>query len=202
MNYTTSTSGSGSHGSKLPPTGPRAQKRPRLSEPNSSFNQSYSGKSHGTNSYNHYSHNPPKRGTDGHSRRSDRDGRVAGDANKGNWPSKMDIDKERSTPSEQVRGRDKDTGREYDRSRERKRERAGGRDRDRGLKDQDHNRDRDRVSTIPSISRRNGNAPGRANARRGDRSGGSAPFHGANNTTSNTAYSVNGDRTLAERMGL
>lgn len=200
--YTTPASGNGSHGSKLPPTGPRAQKRPRLSESNPhSFNSSHSGKSHTVNSHSHYSHNPPKRGADGHPKRSDKDGRGGSDANKGSRSSKMDVDNERPMPSEPVRARVKDTDREYDRDRDRDRERNRERDRDRGPKDQDHNRDRDRGSN--NNGRRNGNGPGRASGRRGDRPGGNTSFHGANNaTTSNNAYSVNGDRTLAERMGL
>ncbi|KXN86417.1 hypothetical protein AN958_10279 [Leucoagaricus sp. SymC.cos] len=183
-NYTTPASGNGSHGSKLPPTGPR--KRPRLSESNS-HPFTNSGKSHSTSSHNHYAHNPAKRGADGHPKRNDKDNRGGSDANKGSRPSKMDVDNERPVPSEPARGRDKNTDREFDRDR--------GRDRDRGPKDQDHSRDRDRG---PNSSNRRGGS-GRGGGRR-DRPGGSA-FHGAGNT-SNNAYNVNGDRTLAERMGL
>ncbi|KAF9451660.1 hypothetical protein P691DRAFT_807271 [Macrolepiota fuliginosa MF-IS2] len=201
-NYTTPASGNSSHGSKLPPTGPRAQKRLRLSEPNSySFHSSHPGKSHGTNSHNHYSHNPPKRVAEGHPKRGDRDGRGGSDANKGNRPSKMDVDNERPTPSEPGRGRDRDVDREHDRDRDRDRERNRERDRDRGPKDQDHNRDRDRGPNNNN-SRRGANGLGRAGGRRGDRPGGNTSFHGASNATSNNAYNANGDRTLAERMGL
>lgn len=196
-NYTVPVGGNTGHGSKLPPTGPR--KRLRLSEPNShAFNP---GKSHNTSGHNHYNHNAPKRGGENHPKRNDRDGRGSSDANKGSRSSKMDVDSERLLPSEPGRGRDKDTDREHDRDRDRDRERNRERDRDRGPKDQDHNRDRDRGSNT-NASRRNGNGPGRATGRRGDRAGGSMTFHGISNATSNSAYNVNGDRTLAERMGL
>lgn len=197
--YTTPTTTNTGHGSKLPPTGPRAQKRPRLSESNA---HTFSGstKAHNTSSHNHYSHNSAKRGVDGHPKRGDKDNRGGNDANKGSRSSKMDVDNEHPTPPDIARGREKGTDREFD-SKDRGWERNKERDRDRGPKDQDHtSRDRDRGPNS-SNSRRGGNGLGRSGGRRGDRPGGTT-FHGPGNSSSNNAYNVNGDRTLAERMGL
>ncbi|XP_006460234.1 hypothetical protein AGABI2DRAFT_191997 [Agaricus bisporus var. bisporus H97] len=190
-NYASPPSGNNSHGSKHPPIGPR--KRPRLSEPNSN-SHSYSGKSHNT-SHNHYNHNPSKRG-DNHPKRSDKDVRGGHDANKGNRSSKMDVDNEHPLPTESGRGWEKDMDREHDK--ESGRERNRERDRDRGPQGQDRSRDR---GLNTNLSRRNGGGPGRT--RRGDRAaGGGQAFHGASNATPNNVYGINGDRTLAERMGL
>ncbi|KAJ3563371.1 hypothetical protein NP233_g8981 [Leucocoprinus birnbaumii] len=197
--YTASASGNASHGSKLPPTGPRAQKRPRLSESNA---HPFTGstKPHNTSSHNHYSHNSVKRGADGHPKRGDKDNRGGSDPNKGSRSSKMDVDSERPAPSEPTRVREKEPDREFD-NKDRGRERNKERERDRGPKDQDHSsRDRDRGPNTNS-GRRGGNASGRTGGRRGDRPGGGA-FHGAGTSSSNNSYNVNGDRTLAERMGL
>lgn len=105
-------------------------------------------------------------------------------------------------PLEPARGWEKDVGREFDK--DRGKERNKDRERDRGPKDLDHSshhssRDRDRGNT--SNIRRGNSGSSRAGGRRGDRPNGGA-FHGAGNTSSNNSFSVNGDRTLAERMGL
>ena len=194
-NYTSQANVNANHSSKLPPTGPRAQKRPRLSEANA---QSVSGpaKQHNSGSHNHYSHNSAKRGVDGQPKRGDKDNRGGNDTNKGNRTSKMDIDNEHSMPLEPARGWEKDAGREFDK--DRGKERNKEREHDRGPKDSDHSsRDRDRGNT--SNTRRGGSS--RVGGRRGDRPNGGA-FHGVGNASSNNSFGVNGDRTLAERMGL
>lgn len=108
----------------------------------------------------------------------------------------MDIDNEHSMPLEPARGWEKDAGREFDK--DRGKERNKEREHDRGPKDSDHSsRDRDRGNT--SNTRRGGSS--RVGGRRGDRPNGGA-FHGVGNASSNNSFGVNGDRTLAERMGL
>lgn len=201
VSYTPQATVNVNHGSKLPPTGPRAQKRPRLSEANA---QSVSGstKQHNSSSHNHYNHNSTKRGVDDQPKRGDKDNRGGNDTNKGNRSSKMDMDNEHPASLEPARGWEKDVSREYDKGRGKERNKE--RDRDRSPRDPDHgSRDRDRGNNRGNNSniRRGGSGSGRTGGRRGDRLNGGA-FHGAGNSSSNNSYSVNGDRTLAERMGL
>lgn len=201
ISYTPQATVNVNHGSKLPPTGPRAQKRPRLSEANA---QSVSGstKQHNSSSHNHYNHNSTKRGVDDQPKRGDKDNRGGNDTNKGNRSSKMDMDNEHPASLEPARGWEKDVSREYDKGRGKERNKE--RDRDRSPRDPDHgSRDRDRGNNRGNNSniRRGGSGSGRTGGRRGDRLNGGA-FHGAGNSSSNNSYSVNGDRTLAERMGL
>lgn len=137
----------GNGASKLPPTGPRAYKKPRLSEPHTSppprSNASLppSKPPHHSNSarINHLREQSPRPSSEGQMKASH---------------TKMEIDedlrKRPRSPADRNRDRDRDHGRDHERVRERER---------------DRDRDRERVSRRNA----NGGGGGRGGGRRADR---------------------------------
>ncbi|KAI0081696.1 hypothetical protein K474DRAFT_1586931 [Panus rudis PR-1116 ss-1] len=189
---------------KLPPTGPRAHKKPRMSEP-------YGGNAGRPNIP---PLPPPKanRSTSSSTRRNDsreRSPRASGSSRK-TWQAnvKMEVDEDQRTrPRSPERNRDnlrekekeKEKDRESDRGSERTRDRYRNKDRERERerdrdRERDRERDKDRDHNERSSSRRNGqDGSGGGGGRRGPRSSSSRNSH---------SYAAGGDRTLAERMGL
>lgn len=171
--------------SKLPPTGPRAHKKPRLAvDYNVKMSPAHSNASL-----------PPPANSSKHPQvqtqpqikhESSRSPRIppADTRLKGN--AKMEIEEDARTrprsPQERdrERHREKDWGRDKEREKDRERERERGRDRER---ERDRDRDRER------FSRRNGSGSRGAGGR------------ARNRGTLSHSY-LSGDRTLAERMGL
>ncbi|KAJ7507953.1 hypothetical protein B0H11DRAFT_1969451 [Mycena galericulata] len=159
--------------SKLPPTGPRAHKKPRLSgsEPHASSPPPLpASKSHAhTNSNSNSTSSRPDARPREPSPRTEHRGKLINH-------TRMEVDEPKPRPRSPVE-RDKDL-------RHRDRERRDDRDRDR---DRDRERDRDGGRR----ERRNGGGGGRGGgARRADRG-----------PPANNAYQ-GGDRTLKERLGL
>ncbi|KAH8118337.1 hypothetical protein DFH11DRAFT_1723260 [Phellopilus nigrolimitatus] len=181
----TDSSGSNNNGDLKPiPTGPRAYKKPRLSE-----TQASPARSNATL--------PASNTTQGSSNRPSRRERSPRSGDGRGFPSKearmdLDVDVKKGRQGSRDRSRDRQRERERDRDRQRERDRARehrdhGRDAERHKekdKDKDKERDRDR-------SRRNGAQGGRG-------SGGGSGRKGARG---NTAQDI-GDRTLRQRMGL
>ncbi|PCH41125.1 hypothetical protein WOLCODRAFT_137202 [Wolfiporia cocos MD-104 SS10] len=173
---------------KLPPTGPRAHKKPRLSE----------------------SHTPPappsrsmypNRPSNTHSNPSSlADGRGPEDRK----PFvKMDADDdERTRPRSPERERERDRMRDRDRERERERDRDRERPRERERdRDRERERNRERERERDRASRRNGaHGGGRGGNGGSGGGGGGGGRRGARGATN--AYNDSGDRTLAERLGL
>ena len=194
---------------KLPPTGPRAHKKPRISDapipprPNAPLPS-------GPKMYNRPQGSTNRR-NDSHER-SPRPNQA-----KKVWhASKMEVDDDaaRSRSPNHGRGGQRERDRERDRERERERERergperddrGGDRDRTRDRerpKDRDRERDRDRNSKRDRgdrdrTSRRYGNAVG--NGGSGGGGGGSGMREPPQNRNSS---SYGGERTLAERLGV
>lgn len=170
--------GNGTHTSKLPPTGPRIHKKPRISEPHLSPARS-NAPLPSQKVYTH-SHIPASRGSETreHVPRYSTD-------NRGGKPNHiMEVDEDT---------RSRISGPPADRERPRERERDRDHERDRGPKERPRDRDRDRDRNR-SIPRRNnfsssGRGAGGGSSRRVDRV-----------TVPNSFPSP--DRTLAERMGL
>ncbi|KAI0776104.1 hypothetical protein BD413DRAFT_459371, partial [Trametes elegans] len=187
---------------KLPPTGPRAHKKQRLSEPQMSPTTS-------TNSL----PIPPKphlSAANATPRGVSRESRASVDR-KPNENVKMEVDEdarsrlrspvqERDRPPHHDRVRDRDRERDRDKGRDRQTERARKRDRER---EQDRDRDRDQDRS----SRRNGNGGGGGGAGGGGGGGGRrggrrTNGNGNSNNSNNIDHGNGADRTLAERMGL
>ncbi|KAH9899949.1 hypothetical protein C8Q73DRAFT_681520 [Cubamyces lactineus] len=190
---------------KLPPTGPRAHKKPRLSESQISPTASNSSLPI-----------PPKphlSAANATPRGMSRDSRASVDR-KPSDNVKMEIDDDNhSRLRSPVRERDRpphhDRERDRDRDRERQSDRARNRDRERE-RERERDRDQDRSS------RRNGNGGGSSGGNGGGGSGGggggrrggrrtNGNSSGNNNNGNSSASNDHGngaDRTLAERMGL
>ncbi|KAH9951660.1 hypothetical protein B0H21DRAFT_705401 [Amylocystis lapponica] len=164
------------------PTGPRAHKKPRLSE----------------------SHTPPAQSKSAPSNSSVRNDSRERRPSLDRKPSitSMDVDEDRrSKPRSPERERERDRARDKNRNRERDREREPVRDRvrdrDRGRdKNRDRVRERERERNRDQSSKRNG-AHGGNGGGGGGGGGGGRRGRGTNN-----ASTIIGDRTLAERMGL
>ncbi|EJF61168.1 hypothetical protein BD309DRAFT_986557 [Dichomitus squalens] len=171
---------------KLPPTGPRAHKKPRLSESQMSPPASTAPL-------------PPKPHLSAANatqpRGGSRDSRASVDRKPAEGSGSMDVDEDsRSGPRSPLRERDRPPHRDRDRERERDRDRDRDRPRNR---DRERDRERDRGDHDRS-SRRNGGGGGG-----GGRRGGGRRTNGTNANTNNIDSFANGrDRTLAERMGL
>lgn len=183
-------SNAGNNISKLPPTGPRSYKKPRLSEtqaspPSRSDLPLPSRKSQG---HPHISSRGDLR--DGRGGREGRDGRdiiprhAADTRGKFNH-IKMEVDEDKRVRPASPGQRERDRDRERDNDRERWTRESGMRERER---DKEHDRDGNRAP------RRNGSHVG--------------PVQGVNSARkteraiSSNAHLNSGDRTLAERMGL
>ncbi|KAL7282352.1 hypothetical protein ACG7TL_003822 [Trametes sanguinea] len=188
----------GANGSgKLPPTGPRAHKKPRLSE--SQLSPTASNSSLPLPPKPHLSAaNSTPRGVS-------RDSRASVDRKQVD-NVKMEVDddvrsrqrsplRERDRPPHHDRERDRDHGRDKDRDRERDRQsdRAKNRDRERE-RERERDRDQDRSS------RRNGNGSGGGSG--GGGGGGGGGRRGRRTNGNNNDHANGADRTLAERMGL
>ncbi|KAK7695936.1 hypothetical protein QCA50_000575 [Cerrena zonata] len=191
---------------KLPPTGPRAHKKPRIADapipprPNAPFPASHK-------MYNRQQSSANRR-NDSHER-SPRPNQ----AKKAWHASKMEVDeppRSRSPNLGRDRQRDRDRDRERERERERDRERVPERDerdrednRDRTRdrpKDRDREKDRDRNSKRDRgdrdrTSRRYGNAIGN-----GGNGGGGSSMREPPQSRNSSSYG--GERTLAERLGV
>ncbi|KAI0353581.1 hypothetical protein OH77DRAFT_1406786 [Trametes cingulata] len=186
---------------KLPPTGPRAHKKPRLSE--SQISPTASNSSLPIPSKPHLSAaNATPRG-------ASRDSRTSMDRKPAD-NVKMEVDddsrsrlrspvRERDRPPHHDRERDKDRERDRDRDRDRPNDRARNRERERE-RERDRERDQDRSS------RRAGNGAGsggNSGGNSGGTGGGGGGRRGGRRTNGNAHDQGNGaDRTLAERMGL
>lgn len=160
------------------PTGPRAHKKPRLSEVHVSPVLSST------------SLPPPQlSSSNSTSLGNARERRPSVDRKP--VSSEMDIDEDQRTrPRTPERDR---RDRERERAKDRERERDKGRDRDRGKdRERDRDRDRERDRDRDKSSRRNGTYGGGGGGSGGGRRAGRGP---------NPAH-AGGDRTLAERMGL
>ncbi|KAI0375560.1 hypothetical protein BV20DRAFT_932288 [Pilatotrama ljubarskyi] len=191
---------------KLPPTGPRAHKKPRLSE--SQISPTASNTSLPIPAKPHLSAaNATPRG-------ASRDSRASADRKPAD-NVKMEVDDEsRSQLRSPVRERDRPPhhDRERDRHRERERDREKDRDRpnDRARnreRERDRERDRDRDQDRSSRRAGNGGGGGGNNGSNtgatGGGGGGGGGRRGGRRTNGNTNDQGNGpDRTLAERMGL
>ncbi|KAL1946891.1 hypothetical protein VTO73DRAFT_14995 [Trametes versicolor] len=195
----------GANGSgKLPPTGPRAHKKPRLSEPQISPTTS--------NSPLPIPQKPHLSAANATPRGVSRDSRTSVDRKPVDGV-KMEVDddassrlrspvRERDRPPHHDRERDK-----RDRDKDRPSDRARNRDRERE-RERDRDRDQDRSS------RRNGNGGGGGGNNGGSGGGGGGGgggrrggrrTNGNNNNNSSSTNNDHGngtDRTLAERMGL
>jgi len=174
--------GNGTGMAKLPPTGPRAYKKPRLSESQASppLRTNMSLPPHKLHNQSH-----------GSSRSSDmRDYNTRRSAEGRGKHNHIKMD-----PEDDSRGRPPSPVYERDRVRDRDRER------ERGLKDRDRERDRDRDRDRER--ERDGNRP----SRRGGNFGGNISRGGnlgrrAERVVASADTLAGGDRTLAERMGL
>ncbi|KAK7470509.1 hypothetical protein VKT23_001935 [Stygiomarasmius scandens] len=212
--------GSGS-GGKPPPTGPRAHKKPRLSEANSqshsrsspsisphlrnntmlpSQNQSYQnnnvGQHHGHGQHHRRSHSNSSRHRE-HSEHPSPRGSGKGPGNV--KPERMDVDEDNQQNKSRVRSpeqrRDRgDRERDGHGRRDRDRDGVGHRDRGREREREKHRGERDKDK---ETSRRNGN--GNGVGRMGGRRGGGG---GGGDKLEDDGGFGGGDRTLAERMGL
>ncbi|GJE84094.1 WTAP/Mum2p family protein [Phanerochaete sordida] len=184
--------------SKLPPTGPRAHKKPRLSE-----TPSAPPSSHGTQ---------PAKGNRVHggpsARRQETPDRSPRMSSSNDRKVKMEVDDEERKPWSPKRGHDHEQDRvERPADRDRDRERDHERERDRPQKDRvrdrhthrDRDRDRDRTRDFDR-SKRNGayGGGGGGGSSGGGGGGGRRPRRGSNANS----YSSAADRTLKERMGL
>ncbi|EMD40793.1 hypothetical protein CERSUDRAFT_111375 [Gelatoporia subvermispora B] len=181
----TSTNGS----SKPLPTGPRAHKKQRLSEPQVSPVTPNAPLAPPSKGYSQSSSGPLS------DARDPRDARASASVDR--KPPIVDEDQRtRPRSPEQMRDRGRDRGRERDardKDRDRERDKGQGRDRlrdrdrgrDRDMRDRDRDRDRDRPA------RRNGGGPG------GGGGGGGRRNRGGTNASQNAT-----DRSLAQRMGL
>ncbi|GBE79655.1 hypothetical protein BKA93DRAFT_275578 [Sparassis latifolia] len=178
------------------PTGPRAHKKPRLSESHTPPARSNVSLPPPTKTFATNANSIPIKDVRG--RRGSTDKKppannvdVAEDQRKRPRSPEPERDRDR------VRGRDKDKEREKET--EPDRDRARERDRDRG-RDKEHERDRDRSSRrTGGRSYMSNSSAGSGGAQSVAGGGGGRRGRGANN--GNAAY-PGGDRTLAERMGL
>ena len=166
--------GNGTGMSKLPPTGPRAYKKPRLSEAQASppprINATLPP---------HKSHSKPHPPARGHDTR-DYARRLPEGRGKPNHV-KMDIEEDsRAIPPSPI----------YDHERERGR---GSKERERGSKERDRDGGRGRERDGNRHTRRNSSFAGR---------GGGGPARRAERVLAPIDSFAGGDRTLAERMGL
>ncbi|KAG6880381.1 hypothetical protein C0992_007792 [Termitomyces sp. T32_za158] len=161
--------------SKLPPTGPRAYKKPRLSD-------APPQRTNAPPSTQHKPHGRPTHGSTRDYAPSARRGRGT------NSYHKMDVDEDqRARPPSTERER------EYERDRERERERGRNRDRERG--------GRDRERDGHGRHRRNGGGGGGRNTFSGGRGLRTGHDHTQASPSANDSMH-SGDRTLRERMGL
>ena len=173
---------------KLPPTGPRAHKKPRLSESQMSPPALTAPL-------------PPKPHLSAANatqpRGRSRDSRASVDLKPSEGGGGMDVDDDsRSGPRSPLRERDRPPHRDRDRGRDRDpRERERDRDRPRN-RDRERDRERDRDRDHDRSSRRHGGGGGGGGGRRG----GGRRTNGNNNNID--SFANGGDRTLAERMGL
>jgi hypothetical protein len=167
--------GNGNGASKLPPTGPRAHKKPRLSESQTSPPQRPSASLPFNKSSQNQSNLSRTKDAREQSPRQSSDGRT-----KPNHV-KMEVD---GDPRERPRS-------PIERDRER------DRDRERLPRERERERDRDRDGN--RLSRRNGNFGGSGSGRGGGLSG--AGRRVDRDLAPSNSYG-SGDRTLAERMGL
>ncbi|RDX55538.1 hypothetical protein OH76DRAFT_1371773 [Lentinus brumalis] len=180
---------------KLPPTGPRAHKKPRLSEPQISPVAS-----------NVSLPVPPKPHLSAANatqpRAVSRDSRASQDRKPVIDTAGMDVDDDsRSGARSPLRERDRPPHRDRERDRDKDRDRDRG-DRDR-VRNRDRERERDRERDHDRSSRRNGGGGGGGGGAGGRRGGGRRTNGHNGNTNSNSdAYGNGADRTLAERMGL
>ncbi|KAG6833885.1 hypothetical protein H0H87_007896 [Tephrocybe sp. NHM501043] len=178
---------------KLPPTGPRAYKKPRLSEPQQS----------NTAPQRAHAPLPPQHKSFNNSSRTSRGGGGGGGADSREHPprrgqkggggyAKMEVDgDQRARPPSPERDRERERGRERERDRER--------DRDRGPRD----RERDGHGGGGGRHRRNGGgAGGRGNFGGGGGGRGARIAHDHGQSSANDSSAHGGDRTLRERMGL
>lgn len=175
--------------SKLPPTGPRAHKKPRLSEtpnlPASAHlkgNRSHSGS---MSMRRQESSDSSPRSSDHKVKTSNDDGEHRG------WSPERN--------REHIRERERDRPAERDRGHERDRERPPKeRERDRHPhRERDRDRERDRTRDFDRTSKRNGAY--------GSAAGGGTPGGGgrrARRGSNANSFTSGGDRTLKERMGL
>lgn len=170
--------------SKLPPTGPRAHKKPRLApEANFKASPAHSSTSLPPSSSNPVSStkHPPLQGQ-GQTQPApiknepSRSPRIPPSESRHKGSMKMEIEEDSRTRPRLSQEHDRERHRDKDRGRERDR----GRDRDR---EKDRERERER------FSKRNGTVSSGGGGRGRSRGGFSHPYAG-------------GDRTLAERMGL
>ncbi|KAH9853557.1 hypothetical protein C2E23DRAFT_868001 [Lenzites betulinus] len=196
---TTATNGTG----KLPPTGPRAHKKPRLSESQISPTSS--------NSPLPIPPKPHLSAANATPRGMSHDGRGAADRKPAD-NVKMEVDDDaRSRLRSPVLERDRPPHHDRERDKERDRDRPNDRARNR---DRERDRERDRDRDQDRSSRRNGNGGGGGGGgRRGRRSNAAANNSSSNNNSNSNNISGNNgnntndhgnsaDRTLAERMGL
>ncbi|KAI0832342.1 hypothetical protein BC628DRAFT_1406826 [Trametes gibbosa] len=189
----TPTNGTG----KLPPTGPRAHKKPRLSESQISPTSS--------NSPLPIPPKPHLSAANATPRGLSHDGRAPVDR-KPAENVKMEVDDDaRSRLRSPILERDRPPHHDRERDKERDRDRPGDRARNR---DRERDKERDRDRDQDRSSRRNGNGGGGGGGRRGRRSNANTN-NIINNNTNNTSNTNNtndhgnsADRTLAERMGL
>lgn len=179
------TTGNGT-GTKLPPTGPRAYKKPRLSEAHASppLRTNTALPPHKSHSKPH----PPARGHD----TRDYARRLPEGRGKLNHV-KMDIEEDsRAIPPSPAYDRERE--RDHDRERERgsKERERGSRERERGSRERDRDGGRER----------DGNRHPRRNSGFVGRGGGGGPARRAERVLAPIDTFPGGDRTLAERMGL
>ncbi|EKM59134.1 uncharacterized protein PHACADRAFT_157402 [Phanerochaete carnosa HHB-10118-sp] len=189
--------------SKLPPTGPRAHKKPRLSEtpsapPSSHGSQPAKGnRVHGGSSARRQeTPNRSPRVTTSNDRKPKME---VDDGGRKHWSPKHGLDHEERAERPSDRDRDRD--------RERDRERGHERDRDRPPKDRERDRhthrdrDRDRARDFDR-SKRNGAYGGSGGGGGGSSGGGTGGGRRPRRGSNTNSYSSAGDRTLKERMGL
>ncbi|KAH9844219.1 uncharacterized protein C8Q71DRAFT_698093 [Rhodofomes roseus] len=167
---------------KLPPTGPRAHKKPRLSESHGSPAPPNPGRPGSATSYAQSAASSPRETRDRRPESMDR-----------KPPHVMDVDEDqRSRPRSPDRPHERDRPPHVDTAGDRGRDHKDRvRDRERD-KDREKNRERERDRERDRTSRRNGGG------RSGGGGGGRRSGRGQNNLPSFDST----DRTLAERMGL
>lgn len=189
----------GGGGGKPPPTGPRAHKKPRLAETQSSVTPiPQHVKGNRSQSKTNRRHDTPER--------PERSPRVISNERRG----KMEVDED-DRPQARTPERDRDFDREREKERnidrDRNRDRPRDKERDRH-RERDRDRDRDRPREHDRNTKRNGaygGPPGGGGGAAGGGSGGGGGGGGGGRRPrrgSNSNSYASADRTLAERMGL
>ncbi|TFK43418.1 hypothetical protein BDQ12DRAFT_674945 [Crucibulum laeve] len=188
---TSYSSSAGNSQSKLPPTGPRAHKKPRLSESTASPPPRNSGPPHKSQNHNHSHSNHFSRSGDS------RDSTRHGAERKTNHSTKMEVDEDqRARPTSPSVDRNRERGRDHERDTDQRSTKG----RERSVRDKERDRDGNKFSS----SHRNGNGNGNGAFSAPIRGAAGAPGRRSDrDRSSNGSNHLHGtDRTLAERMGL